>query len=312
MKKIITILTLLPLLFASLNAKSYAEYMKELKGQARPKKEVKSTSDFSFFSTQRKYTKPVKPRYKEPTSTATLEKKFDKQIKEVKHEVKAVKNEVHIMSKAIESSNKDLINEVNAVKKEVKKGNSYQGKNVIPVATINETPTTTSKNSFLYVGFGYQGLSVADDNDYFGVNALDDSVIETKVGYGQYFDVEDTKLFATVGFEYMALKQADMKAITTSINTETTLDEDVTGYIGIKAGFSYLVWDIQQDEAVESITSSSPLVGLQGGIEYKFSKDISLVVGADYTKYFHETQIPNDTLHTDGAYGFNLSLKFYQ
>ena len=110
----------------------------------------------------------------------------------------------------------------------------------------------------------------------------------------------------------MSLKQADMKAITASINTQTEFNKDTTGYIGLKVGYSYLVWDIQQDEAIESITSSSPLVGIQAGIEYKIDDSMSIVFGVDYTKYFHETQIPLDTLNTNSAYGINISLRFYQ
>ncbi len=292
MKKIITWMVLgVGILFAN----TYDNFIEDLSGDMKVQKNTKNTKSDIAPAKAKKIDKQIKEVQK---SNKVLEKQF-----------KEVKKSNEVLVKEIKKSNEVLIKEVKNSNKKIVYASS---KNVIPVAMINEPQSTSSKNSFLYVGFGYQSLSVSDDNGYFGVNALDDSAIETKVGYGQYFDVNDAKLFATVGFEYMALKQADMKAITTSINTETTLDEDITAFIGIKAGFSYLVWDIQQDEAVESITSSSPLVGLQGGIEYKFSKDISLVVGADYTKYFHETQIPNDTLHTDSAYGFNISLKFYQ
>jgi len=305
MKKIISITLLFSLTFSLSDAKSYAEYMAELKG-VKPTQTKKTKSSFDFFSSPKK-----KKSVSTPPRSTSIECKFDKQIKEVKQEVKEVKQEVKRMNKAMASSNKDLIKEVKEVKKAVVLSSKHQGKGVIPVAMINET-TPTTRNSFLTIGFGFQGLSVTDDNGFFSENALDDSAIDIKAGYGQYFDAGDTKLFATGGFEYLSLKQADMKAITASINTQSNLGKDITGHIGVKAGYSYLVWDIPQDEAIQSITSSSPLVGVQAGIEYKFTDTVSLVLGADYTKYFHQTEIPNDVLNTSSAYGINISLKFYQ
>ena len=276
-------------------ANTYDNFIEDLSGDMKVQKNTKNTKSDIAPAKAKKIDKQIKEVQK---SNKVLEKQF-----------KEVKKSNEVLVKEIKKSNEVLIKEVKNSNKKIVYASS---KNVIPVAMINEPESTSSKNSFLYLGFGYQGLSVADENGYFGINALDDSAINTKAGYGQYFDVEETKLFATAGFEYLSLKQADMKAITASINTESPLGKDVVGSIGLKVGFSYLVWDIQQDEAIESITSSSPLIGVQGGIEYKFSKSVSLIFGADYTKYFHKTQIPNDTLHTDSAYGFNISLKFYQ
>jgi hypothetical protein len=183
-------------------------------------------------------------------------------------------------------------------------------------AIPNDLSNISIKNTgdnYLTLGFGYQNITLDDESRAFGINALDDAAMNINIGYGHYFasENEDYRFYVDGKFEFLQLKQSNLKNITTSINTQTNLSEDVSGYVGVKAGVSYFTWDIAQSEVAVSDTSTSPLFGIHAGIEYHFDEGISIVLDVEATKYFHETVIPGGTLTLDMGYGALIGFKFY-
>ena len=194
----------------------------------------------------------------------------------------------------IEVQSQTLLNDVKEVSKDSKK---------------MVIPANVSSNNFLDIEFGYKQASMSDENNAFSINALDNSALNIKGNYGQYFTKDE--FFVTAGFAFLQLKQANLKNINTSVNWQSNIDDDLDGFIGVKAGVSYLTWDITLDEASVSTTSTSPLFGIHAGLEYKIDEKTSIMLIGEYTRYSHKTQIPNGTLTLDSDAGVFIGFKFY-
>jgi hypothetical protein len=166
-----------------------------------------------------------------------------------------------------------------------------------------------------YIGlrFGYSSLKM-NDSAVFRDEAIDNKALNISGEYGHYFmnGDEHKRYFATGQFEFLQLKQAHLKNIVSSINIQRNLKEDVSGYIGLVGGVSYLTWDIPQHENSISHTSTSPLIGIRAGVEYHFDDGISATLSGSYYKYSHKTEVPNDTLTLNGGGAVYLGFKFYQ
>jgi len=179
----------------------------------------------------------------------------------------------------------------------------------ILLTTLNIEALEIDKKSYVYLGYGQKNLTLHDEKSAFSEYALDNKAIDIKVGYGHGINND---YFINGGIEYLQLKQSNMMAITTSIQKRFEIDENIYFSLGLKGGVSYLNWDVALDEAVRAITSTSPLIGVEVGLEFMISDDIALVIGGNYTKYWHETSIPKGTLNTDSAYGIDFTVKFYK
>ena len=147
-----------------------------------------------------------------------------------------------------------------------------------------------SNNVFVDIstGLSHSPYSKKDISGNININSLDENgyLYDLALGYR----VND-KVFSTLNYQYSKLNEIDFDEYYVTLNYQ--FDYKLNPYIGILVGKSILHWneDPLNSSQIKDNTSGSFMYGIQTGLEYEISDNISFIPKLMYTRTDHGTNL---------------------
>ena len=146
------------------------------------------------------------------------------------------------------------------------------------------------ERTFLDISTGYSNAPYTknDKTGNISINQLDKNgyLYDLAIGYRI-----NESVFTTLNYQYSKFKQIDYDDYYITLNYQ--FDYSLNPYLGILLGKSYLHWnkDPLNSSTIKDINSGSFIYGVQAGLEYKISNNISFLPKILYTRLDHGTNL---------------------
>jgi len=187
-------------------------------------------------------------------------------------------------------------------------GISHAGGDTAPAVEEESVPLW-----FVYVaggGSSYDVTSKLTSTDTFTPGTLDDSATLFEAGLGYYFM---PNIFVTASYQRSTLDIVHLNNYFASISYQLS-DIFLKPYIGILAGYSQLEWDKRPYRWLpdEKFISGFAMYGVQAGVEYDITENLSVIGKYQYIKHSHSMDIlrGRNIIDHNSAQNFLLGVRY--
>jgi predicted porin len=145
-------------------------------------------------------------------------------------------------------------------------------------------------NFFVDVSAGLSNTpySKSDSSGSININKLDENgyLYDLALGYR----IND-KLFTTLNYQYSKFKEIDFDDYYVTLNYQ--FNHELKPYVGVLVGKSFLHWnkDPLNSSQTKDYMSGSFMYGIQTGLEYQISNNISFIPKVMYSRTDHGTNL---------------------
>ncbi len=176
-----------------------------------------------------------------------------------------------------------------------------------------DDPNILGNYYFVYAGVGFSKYSIKDEiqNTILFDEALDEHTPTAHIGFGL---VHSGKLFSTFGiYKSLGLERATVTDLLYSFNYKFVDAIDAKPYVGVVFGMSELVWDKKPNDtpAITDVKTTGYAIGIQVGLDSKFSNTTSIYTQLRYLSKTITTEIGNEELSHQGETGLSLGLRLH-